>query len=250
MIMDRINIRGIMFDNVTKSEAIELIKGRVAARLRTVVVTPNAEIAEACVEDEKLMHLINSADVVLPDGVGIIKASKILGTPLKEKVPGVEVGEALFSELTGHRFYLLGGKEGVAKAASERMKKLHGASFAGYHHGYFFNEEGGCDRVVEEIDSSGADVLIVCLGFPAQEKWIRENIARLPHVKLALALGGSIDVWSGNSSRAPKLFIKLGLEWLWRLIRQPSRIKRMAALPRFYIGTKRYKKEHKKTNYN
>ena len=246
--MEKIDVRGIPFDNVTMSEAVSLLSSRLDAGERTVVFTPNAEIVQACIEDAALLDAVKRADVILPDGVGVIKASNILGTPLKERVPGVEVGEALFETVKEpHSFFILGGVDGVAKEAAEKMTAAHGARFAGYHHGYFEKEDGCSDKVIGEINSSGADVLIVCLGFPAQEKWINENVDRLPDVKLALALGGSADVWAGRTRRAPKFFRKAGLEWLWRLIRQPSRIKRMAALPRFYAGTKRYKKEMKKT---
>lgn len=239
--MEKVNVRGIPFDNVTKSEAVSLLIRRLDAGERTVVVTPNAEIVQACIDDEKYMSLINSADVILPDGVGVIKAAKILGTPLKEKVPGVEVGEALFKELSDapHSFYILGGKPGVAEDACGKMTEKYGTSFAGSHHGYFKEE----DNVADEINSSGADVLIVCLGFPAQEKWIAGNIDKLEHVTLALALGGSVDVYADRVRRAPKVFIKTGCEWLWRLIRQPSRIGRMMKLPKFYLGTKKYKKQ-------
>ena len=242
--MDKINIRGIPFDNVTKPEALSLIKGRLEKEMRTVVVTPNAEIVEACIEDASLLPLITSADVILPDGVGVVKASNILGTPLKERVPGVEVGEALFSELKGsHTFFILGGKEGVAETAAKNMAEKYGTSFAGTHHGYFIKEDGSSDKVIDEINSSGADVLYVCLGFPFQEKWISENTGKLENVRLAIALGGSADVWAGNVRRAPKLFRKLGLEWFWRLIRQPSRIGRTMKLPKFYLGMKKYKRQ-------
>jgi len=241
--MEKINVRGIPFDNVTKSEALSLIVRRLDEPDRTTVVTPNAEIVQACIDDEKLMSLICSADVILPDGTGVVKAAKILGTPLKEKVPGVEVGESLFRELadTPHSFYILGGKPGVAEDACRKMTEKYGTKFAGCRNGYFDKSE----NVTDEINSSGADVLIVCLGFPAQEKWIAGNIDKLEHVTLALALGGSVDVYADRVRRAPKIFIKTGCEWLWRLIRQPSRIGRMMKLPKFYLGTKKYKKQQK-----
>lgn len=242
--MEKIDVRGIPFDNVTMSEAVSLLSARLDEGVRTVVFTPNAEIVQACIEDEALLETVRRADVILPDGVGVIKASNILKTPLKERVPGVEVGEELFRTVKEpHSFFLLGSVDGVAKEAAKNMSEKHGARFAGYHHGYFMKEDGSSDRVVDEINSSGADVLIVCLGFPAQEKWIVENVDRLPNVKLALALGGSADVWAGKAKRAPKFFRKAGLEWLWRLLRQPSRIGRAMKLPKFYFGMKRYKKK-------
>ena len=247
----KINIRGIPFDNVTKEEALELILSDLDKGERCVVFTPNAEIAESCIEDPDMMDLILSSDVLLADGVGIIKASRILGTPLKEKVPGIEAGEELMGRLAGtpHSVYILGGKDTdasgdcAAKRAAERMSEKHGVRFAGYHHGYFNKTGAENDAVLNDIAASGADVLIVCLGFPSQEKWICDNKDKLTGVKVFLALGGSVDVWAGNVKRAPKLFLKTGTEWLWRLIRQPSRIGRMMKLPKFYIGTRKYKKQ-------
>ncbi|MBQ7671372.1 MAG: WecB/TagA/CpsF family glycosyltransferase [Clostridia bacterium] len=248
--MEKINIRGIPFDNVTKDEALSLISRRIEEAPRTVVVTPNAEIVEACIEDVSLLPLITTADVILPDGVGVIKASNILGTPLKERVPGVEVGEALFGELKdSHSFFILGGKEGVADDAAKKMAEKYGTKFAGTHHGYFIKEDGSSDKVIDEINSSGADILYVCLGFPFQERWLSDNMDKLPDVALAMALGGSADVWAGNVRRAPKLFRKLGLEWFWRLIRQPSRLGRTMKLPKFYLGMKKYKKQMDKKQH-
>ena len=241
--MEKTDIRGIPFDNVTMDEAVSLVMERLDAGERTVVFTPNAEIAEACFEDGEIMDTVKFADVILPDGIGIVKAAKILGTPLKEKVPGVEFGEKLFGSLSDRSFFILGGKPGVAEDAAKKMTEKHGTNFAGTHDGYFKKEGAESDAVVNEINSSGADILVVCLGFPAQEKWIKNNFEKLSDIKLALALGGSVDVWAERVRRAPKPFIKLGLEWLWRLIRQPSRLGRMMKLPKFYLGMKKYKKQ-------
>ena len=246
--MEKIDIRGIPFDNVTMDEAASLVEKRLGAGQKTAVFTPNAEIVQSCIESEEILRTVRFADVILPDGIGVVKAAKILGTPLKEKVPGVELGERLFSDLakTGNTFFILGGKPGVAEDAAKNISEKYGTHFAGCRDGYFEKSGAESDSVVNEIVSSGADVLIVCLGFPAQEKWIKENFSKLENVKLALALGGSVDVWAGRVRRAPKLFIKLGLEWLWRLIRQPSRLGRMMKLPKFYLGMKKYKKQLEK----
>ena len=241
--MEKIDIRGIPFDNVTMKEALALVKSRLAAGERTVVFTPNSEIVQAAIEDEEYLRTVNFADVILPDGIGVVKAAKILGTPLKEKVPGVELGEKLFESLKDNSFYILGGKPGVAEDAAKNMSEKYGAKFAGCRDGYFEKSGAESDAVIEQINSSGADILYVCIGFPAQERWLEANFSNLENVKLALALGGSVDVWAGRVRRAPKLFIKLGVEWLWRLIRQPSRLGRMMKLPKFYLGMKRYKKK-------
>ncbi len=248
--MEKIEIRGIPFDNVTMAEALELIDDRLSDGMTTVVFTPNAEIVQACIEDGDYLRTVASADVILPDGIGVIKAAKILETPLKEKVPGVELGEELFKKYANgeHSFFILGGKPSVAEEAAAKMAEKYGTRFAGCRDGYFEKDGAENEEVLNEIDASGADCLIVCLGFPAQETWIGQNIGRLRNVKLALALGGSVDVWAGNTRRAPKIFIKTGCEWLWRLIKQPSRIGRMMKLPKFYLGMKKYKRKLDKEN--
>ena len=245
--MEKIDIRGIPFDNVTMEEALALVKSRLAAGERTAVFTPNSEIVQAAIEDEEYLRTVNFADVILPDGIGVVKAAKILGTPLKEKVPGVKLGEKLFESLPDSSFYILGGKPGVAEDAAKNIAGKYGTAFAGTHDGYFEKCGAESDAVIDQINSSGADILYVCIGFPAQERWLEANFSKLQNIKLALALGGSVDVWAGRVRRAPKLFIKLGVEWLWRLLRQPSRLGRMMKLPKFYLGMKRYKKQLDKT---
>lgn len=246
---NKINVRGVDFDNVTKSEAVALLVSRLEEGKRTVVFTPNSEIVQACIEDESFLDVIRYADVTLPDGIGVIKAASILGTPLKEKVAGVEIGEALFSALadTSHSFFFFGGQKengdtpAVCEIAALKMTEKYGCKTAGTRHGYFAKDGAENDMTIEKINRSGADVLYVCLGSPAQEKWIKDNADRLDGVKLILGLGGSLDIYAGISKRAPSIFIKTGLEWLWRLLCEPSRLFRMMKLPKFYIGTHVYK---------
>lgn len=236
---EKIDVRGVLFDNVTKKEALTLITERLENGLFTAVFTPNSEIVQACIEDKELARTVSFADVTLPDGIGVVKAASILGTPLKEKVAGVEIGEALFSSLDceRHSFFFFGGAPGVADEAAKKMAVKYRCHIAGCRHGYVEKSGEENDETIEVINSSGADVLYVCLGFPAQEKWAAENAHRLENVKLILTLGGSLDIYAERTKRAPAIFIKAGLEWLWRLICQPSRIVRMMKLPKFYIGT-------------
>ena len=243
--MEKIDIRGLMFDNVTRGEAREATAIALESDGVTTVFTPNAEIAYNASKDADFMHILQSADVLLPDGAGVIKASKILGTPLKEKVAGVDFGidvTELCAE-SGKSLFLLGGKPGVAeKAAAKLTERFPDLKIAGVNDGYFEKQGGESDAVVEKINDSNADALFVCLGSPAQEKWAYENKKKLASVRLLCCLGGSIDVYAGTAKRAPKIFIKTSTEWLYRLIKEPKRLGRMMCLPKYISDTKKYKR--------
>ena len=248
--LSKTDIRGLKIDNITMSEAVLMTENALEKGKKTVVFTPNAEIAQACSEDESIMKIISSADILLPDGAGILKAAKILGTPLREKVAGVDYGEnvARMCAEKGYSLFILGGKPTVAEKAAEHLRgRYPGLKIAGCRDGYFDKSPEGSEAVVNEINAAKADVLYVCLGFPAQEKWAMENTARLSPLVIA-CLGGSVDIYAGTAKRAPKLFISLHLEWLWRLIKQPSRIGRMMALPKYIIETKKYKRRKQKNS--
>ena len=234
--MKKINIYGIPFDNVTMAEAVALAEDELQKKGTSVVVTPNAEIAEMCIEDETVNQIILSAEIILPDGAGIITAAEILGTPLKEKVAGVEFGMELIrhAEKHGYSLFFLGGKPSVAETAAERLKATYkNLKIAGTHDGYFTKTGAENDAVIEEINASNADILFVCLGAPMQEIWSMKNRERLTSVRLIACLGGSLDIYAGTAKRAPKIFIKLRLEWLYRLLREPKRLGRMMKIPKY-----------------
>lgn len=234
------NIRGVYFDNVTLDEADALIVERFEKDEQTAVFTPNSEIVQNCIDDPEMYEVINSAELIVPDGIGVVKAARILGTPLKGKVAGVELGERVIinSHDRGWKVFFLGGKPGVAEAAAAKLAEKHGdINVVGTNDGYFTKTGAENDAVIEKINASGAEVLFVCLGAPAQENWIYANRSKLPTVKLMLGLGGSLDVYSETVKRAPKVFVGLGLEWFYRLIKEPKRIGRMMSLPKFYFGT-------------
>lgn len=233
--MDKINIRGVMFDNVTLQEAVQCVLQFLEGERASIVVTPNSEIVQMCLEDASTMEVVRQADLTIPDGIGVVYASKILGTPLKQKVAGFDLASALLPQLTEHgkRLYLLGGAPGVAEQAAVRMQQQYpNLIICGTHDGYFKDDA----PVIHEINESDADILYVCLGAPKQERWMVANREHL-HVKAMLGLGGSLDVFAGNVKRAPDIFVKLGLEWFYRLIKEPWRYKRMAKLPKFLMGT-------------
>lgn len=225
------DIMGLQFDNITMEEALDaakvLLQGEHAAR----VVTPNAEIAYEALHDENMRTLLNSAELMLPDGAGVVLASKILKTPLKQKVAGVDFADGLLGvlETTGQSLYLLGSKPGVGELAAQKMMQKHPKlKIAGIADGYFQDET----PVIDKINASGADVLFVCLGAPKQEQFMARHQKAL-HVKLMAGLGGSLDSFAGTVKRAPKWMIRLNLEWLYRLIKEPKRFKRMLRLPKY-----------------
>ena len=227
----RIDILGVAFDNVTMEEALDRAEELIAAGGPHLVVTPNAEIVQMAKGDGEFSNLIAGADLVIPDGVGVIYASKILGRPLKDRVPGVDFAAGLMERMAGNgrKLFLLGAKPGVAEEAAQKLtEKYPGLTVCGTHDGYF-KEDG---PVVEEIKASGADVMFVCLGAPKQEKWIAAN-GEATGASLLIGLGGSLDVFAGRVERAPEAWQKVGMEWLYRTLKEPVRLKRVAKLPLF-----------------
>ena len=237
----RVNVLGVGFDNVTMAEAVEEAVRLLEGPEARYVVTPNPEIGEVCREDDAARRAVNGAALVLPDGVGVIKGAAILGTPLRERVPGVEFGARLMEKMAerGKSLYLLGAKPGVAEQAAERLEARYpGLRIAGTHDGYF-QEDG---PVTEEIRQSGADAVFVCLGAPKQELWMARN-AQATGAKLLCGLGGSLNIFAGTAERAPKFWCDHGLEWFYRLCKEPWRLGRMMKLPLFLIHVKREKRK-------
>ena len=188
----RIDVLGVGFDNLTLKEAVEAGMDLVRAPGAHYVVTPNPEIVEVCREDPAVMDIVNRADLVLADGIGVIKGAAMLGTPLKGKVPGIEFAAGLLGKLAkeGRSVYLLGAKPGVAELAGKRLSGQYpGLKIAGTHDGYFQEDA----PIVEDIRASGADVVLVCLGAPKQEKWMAKNGADTG-AHLLCGLGGSLDL--------------------------------------------------------
>ncbi len=246
--MKRVSLRGVEFTPATREVMLDALLSALGGSGLSAVYTPNSEIVQTCIENPFLYGVINSAEFILPDGIGVIKAAKLLGLPITERLPGVEMGEAVLSRIDGSvGVYILGGKPGVAVTAAANLKEKYPAlSVVGTHDGYFNKTGEESLAVVDEINASGARLLLVCLGAPAQEIWIHDNRYKLTTVKLAMALGGSVDVYAGTVKRAPDIFCRLGLEWLYRLLREPKRIGRMMSLPKFYFGTVWYKIRGKK----
>lgn len=231
--MSRIEILGVPFDSVTMTEAVDRAMALIEARQGGYVVTPNPEIVMAARENAELLDAVEHAALVLPDGVGVIYGGKILGTPLKEKTPGIDFAAGVMERLAGKggSVFLFGAKPGVAELAAQNLKqRFPGLAVAGTNDGYFSDDT----PIVERINDAKPDLLLVCLGAPKQELWMQAHAGHLD-VGLMAGLGGSLDVFAGVVERAPERWQKLGLEWLYRLLKEPSRAGRMMKLPKFVL---------------
>ena len=203
--------------------------GHITARSRCRVVTPNAEFALEAKKNSRFLNILNTSQLVLADGISVVLASKIIGDPMQGRVTGVGFAQALAAAMAkeGRSIYLLGAKPGVAEQAAEKLLQTYpGLKIAGTHDGYF-KEEG---PVVAAINAAKPDALLVCLGAPKQEYFMEDHDADL-EVPVMAGLGGSMDVLAGNVQRAPEFFQKYGLEWLYRLCKEPQRWRRMIKLP-------------------
>ncbi len=238
---EKIRIWDIPIDKVNRQTSMEIFDELMSSEGCSMIVTPNSEIIMAASKDEQMANLLREAELMIPDGIGLVYASRILGKPLPERVTGIDFADAALSKLAkqGRSVYFLGskpdggsGKSVAAMAAEIKQAEHAGLTVAGVHHGYF--QEADEPQIVEEINRSGAELLLVALGSPKQELFIQRNRGRL-NVKAAIGVGGSLDVWAGTLKRAPEFFRKHGLEWLYRLIQEPKRYKRMAVLPLFMI---------------
>ena len=242
----RYDIMGVLVNNVTMDEAVCEITSFLDQRKNRIVVTPNAEILQMCVQDESVMAAVKAADFVVPDGVGVIYAAKILKTPLKQKVAGVELAWRLLEKAAqnGKGVYFFGAKPGVAEqAAKNAVAAYPGLKISGTRNGYFSEEE--LPEIIDNINKSGASLLYVCLGAPKQEKWMADNRDKL-NVGAMLGLGGSLNIFAGTAKRAPRWMINMRLEWLHRLIKEPWRFGRMMRLPLFLISVKKEYRRRKK----
>ena len=243
----RIDVCGVFFDNLTAAEARERLFSALDGESgQMALCTPNPEIVMLAERDERFRNILNNAELVVADGIGVIKGAQILKTPLPERIPGIELGEAMieYCAKNAHPVYFLGGKPGVADEAAVKLKeKYEGLIVCGTHDGYFDMSGGEVnDAVIAEINEKGARLVLVCVGAPKQETWIADNREKMPAVGVFAGLGGSLDVFSGRAKRAPAFFCKTGLEWFYRLLKEPSRIGRMSKLPLFLVHAMKYRK--------
>lgn len=230
MDIEEVKILGVGISNITKKDLTKILVERNGP---FYIVTPNPEMVYIASDDKQFKNLLNSAKYKIPDGIGIIIASKIYGKPIKERISGIDVFD-LLGNFGRIRIFLLGSKEEAVKEATAKLKnKFSNIEAIGYHNGYFRKEEN--DTIIEKIKQFKPDILFVGLGCPKQEEWIYENY-RKAGAKVTIGVGGSFDVVSGLKKRAPAILVKIGLEWFYRFLQEPRRrAVRILRVPLFLI---------------
>ena len=237
----RTEILGINFDNDNSKTLINKILDALENNQKCFVVTPNPEIVMLAKKDKELKKIINSADIIVPDGIGIVLASKLNKIKIKNRVAGYDLVQDFFSVINknnkDYKIYFLGGKKEIIEMAQKNMsEKYPGLNIVGVHDGYFDNKNNKeAEKIISDINSKQTDILLVGMGAPKQEKWIYNNKNKLS-AKIFIGVGGSFDVMSGKIKRAPIFFQKLGLEWLYRFLKQPKRFFRILAIPKFIFS--------------
>ena len=239
--MDKLSIMGVRINNISMNEVLKLAEQKIKNDEKYIIYTPNTEIIMMCQKDEEFLNIMNKSDINVPDGVGLIYAGKIKKFPLKEKVAGYDLSINLLkmADEKGLKLYAVGGRPGVAEAAMQNVqKKYPGIKIVGAHHGYFkgthlgkFGHEEEI-AVIEDINRHKPHILFVGFGAKKQEQWIEYN-KDLINANIIIGNGGTLDGLAGIVKRAPDIFINLGLEWLYRLIKEPKRITRQIVLPVF-----------------
>ncbi len=233
--MKKVNILGTKVCMVTMEETVSCVKDFLKTDGAKTVFTPNSEIIMAAYRDKEFLKILNASDLVIADGIGVVYASRILKKPLTERVAGYDLACHTLKEVSDGKYsvYFFGGKPGVCELAIENLKKKYpNLNVAGSSDGYFDEEKE--KKIIEDIKAKAPDILFVCLGAPKQEKWIAAHKDELG-AKVLMGVGGSLDVFAGTVERAPLFYQKAGLEWFYRLMKQPSRIGRMMDLPKFAL---------------
>lgn len=240
---DKISILGVNIDKLTLKDAEERVESFLNSNNINTIYTPNTEIVMEAKKDLDLKKILNSGDLVIPDGIGLVYASKIKKKALPERVTGFDLSIKILdiANVRGCSLFLVGGKPGIADMAVENIKKQYpNINIVGSHHGYFkgthlgYKEHEEEIKVLNKIKESKPDIIFVGFGAPKSEKWIHENKDQL-NCKVIIGNGGTIDILAGTVKRAPEVYQKLGIEWLYRLLKDPKRIKRQMVLPLFAL---------------
>jgi len=236
-----VSLYGIRFSKLNMQDTVHLLAERIERRQPTQVITGNPIMVMTALEQTEFHNVMTSADLVVPDGTGVVWAASHIGQPVAERVPGFDLMHQLFEEgqVRGWRVFLLGtAQETIEKTARILKDKYPGITIAGYRNGFFGPDDD--EEIIKEIRDCAPDLLFVARAVDTQEPWIAKYKEAL-QVPVMMGVGGSFDVIAGVLKRAPKLFQKLRLEWLYRLLQQPSRYRRMFALPKFVVKVMRDK---------
>lgn len=229
-----VDLLGVRVHRVTLPDAAHAILDFVRSGEARQVVTLNGAMLARAAADPDLRAIVNRAALVTADGAGVLLAGRILGVRLPERVAGIDLVERVCAEGAARslRVFLLGAAPGVAAAAADALVKRHrGLSVVGTQHGYFASHDDGA--VVSRIREARPEMVLVALGFPRQEQWIAAHLAELPGM-VCLGVGGTLDVLAGRTRRAPLWMRRAGLEWLYRLVREPRRWRAAVALPKLF----------------
>lgn len=233
--MNQIHLLGLNINPVRMPDALAQIDECVRNGRTAHIVTADASMVVLARQDPELREIVNSAELVTPDGSGILWASRLLGKPVSERVSGVDLVDQLCrlsSEPESlYRVYFLGAAPGVAEKAAEKLRARHpGAQIVGTRDGYFQASEE--DSVAEQVRRAAPNIVLVAFGIPKQEKFIRRHKSAMG-AGIYIGVGGSFDVYSGLVSRAPMWMQNAGLEWVYRLWKNPKKITKVMTLPRF-----------------
>lgn len=229
----RVDILGVEFDRVALLGATEEIVQRLADGRRTFVITANPEFVMLCRRDREVAAIAANADLVIPDGTGALVASRLLGDPLPGRAPGRLLVERLAAVARERdlSLFLLGAGPGIAERAAAALVARHpGLRIAGTHDG-----DAGSADALAAVASAHPNLLFVAFGMPKQEQWIARHLDDLPTVQVAVGVGGSLDYLAGSAKPPPGIVHAVGLEWLWRLVRDPRRWRRQRVLPVFVL---------------
>ena len=230
--LPRIEICGLPIDNVTMDAALDAMMERLATRTRTKLFFVNADCVNVAHRDPEYRRTVQRGDLVFADGSGMRLAGRVLRSPIADNVNGTDFFPRACQRLaqSGHRVFLLGGRPGVAERVVARMRERHpGLRICGTHHGYFDRAKRS-HEIAELVRRSGADVLLVAFGAPAQEKWIAAHL-EATGATVALGVGGLFDFYSGDVPRAPVWMRRAGIEWIYRFWQEPRRLWK-----RYWIG--------------
>ena len=231
--MSKVSILGVDIDNLDIKEAVAEIEVCVREGEPDLIVTANPEIIMLARQDEEFSRRLERARMITADGIGVVIAARLLGKPVKQRVAGIDLVTALFAlgAKKGLTFYFVGARPGVAEKAARKVRSDYpGIQIIGVHHGFFRDDS----ELLRDIAAQKPDILLAALGMGKQEKWILDRVSEVG-VPVSIGVGGSFDVFAGEAKRAPAWMCNTGLEWLYRLLKQPSRPGRMLQLPRFLL---------------